>query len=238
MSQEQKPPPLLDDPSFQAELAALDRGLTGPAPPDHKTAPPPSEPKSARAAPVNPVPVESPASPAAIFPEATLAPEAQSRTASRFAGGEGRAGMPGWANDATPEAGGPRPLLTLFPPPLGQRERVHHSAASTRTERQVDERGPVTAEAPSPRIVRSRLALEADAAELARTRNQPKPASASYDESVAAAVADLELVPEQSDERWVVGIVGRAIILLALMLAGAAAAAWVFRAQVSQLLSR
>jgi hypothetical protein len=55
---------------------------------------------------------------------------------------------------------------------------------------------------------------------------------------VAAAVADLERVPEQSDERSIAGIVGRAFILLLLMLAGAAAAAWVFRAQVSQLLNR
>jgi hypothetical protein len=207
LSQEQKPPPFLDDPRFQAELAALDRGLTGPVPPNDKTTPPLSEPKSARGAPIKPVPVESPAS-GAIFPESTLAPEA------------------------------PRPLLTLFPPPLGQRERVHHSAGSGRAERRVEERGPVTAGAPPPRIVRSRLALEADAAELARTRDQPASAIASYEESVAAAVADLELVPERSDEGGIVGIIGRAIILLALMLAGAAAAAWVFWAQVSQLLSR
>jgi hypothetical protein len=88
--------------------------------------------------------------------------------------------------------------------------------------------------------------LQVDAAELAPTRGKPlaptrEPpvsASASYDESVAAAVADLELVPEGSDEGPSLGIVGRAIILLALMLAGAAAAAWVFWAQVSQLLSR
>jgi hypothetical protein len=146
--------------------------------------------------------------------------------------------MPGWADAATPESGEPRPLLTLFPPPLGQRQRVDHSAGSGRTERQVEDAGPVTAGTPPPRIVRSRLALEADAAELARTRDQPTPASASYDESVAAAVADLELTPERSDEGQIVGLVGRAIILLALMLAGAAAAAWVFRAQVSQLLSR
>jgi hypothetical protein len=86
--------------------------------------------------------------------------------------------------------------------------------------------------------VRSRLALEADAAETARTHDRPTPASGSYDESVAAAVADLELMPERSDEGPVVGIIGRAIILLALMLAGAAAAAWVYWAQVSQLLSR
>jgi hypothetical protein len=82
------------------------------------------------------------------------------------------------------------------------------------------------------------LAPQAEAPELPPTREQPSPASVSYDESVAAAVADLELDPQQSDERWIVGMVGRAIILLALMLAGAAAAAWVFRAQVSQLLNR
>jgi hypothetical protein len=146
--------------------------------------------------------------------------------------------MPEWTDAATPAASGPRPLLTLFPPPFGQRERVHHSAGSGHTEREVEERGPVTAGAPPPRIVRSRLALEVDAVEQARTRVQPKSASASYDESVAAAVADLEQLPERSDEGRVVGIVGRAIILLALMLAGAAAAAWVYWAQVSQLLSR
>ena len=231
MSHEQKPPPFLDDPRFQAELAALDRGLTGPVPPDDQT----FEPKSARAAPVNPVPVESPATPGTIFPESTLAPEAQSPPASRLARGEA---LPEWTDAATPAASGPRPLLTLFPPPFGQRERAHHSAGSGRTEQEVEERGPVTAGAPPPRIVRSRLALEADAVEQARTRVQPKSASASYDESVAAAVADLEQVPERSDEGRVVGIVGRAIILLALMLAGAAAAAWVYWAQVSQLLSR
>jgi hypothetical protein len=146
--------------------------------------------------------------------------------------------MPEWTDATTPAASGPRPLLTLFPPPFGQRERTHHSAGSGRTEREVAERGPVTAGAPPPRIVRSRLALEADAVEQARTRVQPKSASASYDESVAAAVADLEQVAERSDEGRVVGIVGRAIILLALMLAGAAAAAWVYWAKVSQLLSR
>ena len=237
MSQDQKPPSFLDDPGFQAELAALDRGLRGPGPPDDKTAPPPSEQQSARAAPGDPIPVESPATPAAIFPESTLARDAQSPPASRFARGEARAGMPGWADAATPEVAGPRPLLTLFPPPLGQRERVHHPAGSGRSEQQIEERGPVTAGTPPPRIVRSRLALEADAAELARTRDQPTPPSA-YEESVAAAVADLELMPERSDEGRVVGIVGRAIILLALMLAGAAAAAWVYWAQVSQLLSR
>jgi len=68
--------------------------------------------------------------------------------------------------------------------------------------------------------------------------------SVSYDESVAAAVADLELQPESLDDRSdgsigrPISLFGRVILLLALMLAGAAAAAWVFRAQVSQLLNR
>jgi len=233
LSQEQKPPLFLDDPGFQAELAALDRGLTSPVLSDDQTVPPPpAEPKSAHAAPVNSVPVESPATPAAIFPESTLTPEAQSPPASRFARREARAGMPEWADAATPAADGSRPLLTLFPPPFGQRDRARQSAGSGRTEH-VDDRGPVTAGAPPPRIVRSRLALEADAAELARTRDQPMSASVKYAESVAAAVAELEAV-ERPDGGRVVSL----ITLLALMLAGAAAAAWVYWAQVSQLLSR
>lgn len=72
----------------------------------------------------------------------------------------------------------------------------------------------------------------------ALTRGQQVSASVIDDELVAAAAADLELVPLRSDARWIARMAVRAIVLLALMLAGAAAAAWVFRAQVSQFLSR
>jgi hypothetical protein len=81
--------------------------------------------------------------------------------------------------------------------------------------------------------------LDADAAELRPTREQPTSASASYDESVAAAVADLEEpVPQRSDEPRSLGKVERVIILFVLMLMGAAAAAWVYWTQVSRLLGR
>jgi hypothetical protein len=148
--------------------------------------------------------------------------------------------MPDWAEGATPAAaGGSRPLLSLFPPAFGQRERVHPSARSGRAEQPVEGRSPVAAGAPPPRIVRSRLALEADAAELRPTREQATSSKASYDESVAAAVADLEEpVPERSDDPQSLGKVERAIILFVLMLLGAAAAAWVYWTQVSQLLGR
>ena len=239
MSQDPKPPLFLDDPKLQAELEALDRGLTDPALPDDRALPRPPEPRPARVAPVSPAPAESPATPSGIFPESTLAPEAGSPSGSRPAKGGARAGMPQWADAPTPAAtGDSRPLLSLFPPAFGQRERARPSGASGRAEQPVEGRGP-TAGAPPPRIVRSRLALRADAAERPPTREEPMSASASYDESVAAAVADLEeLVPEPSAARRTLGKVERAMILFALMLMGAAAAAWVYWTQVSQLLGR
>ena len=239
MSQDQKPPRFLDDPGFQAEIAALDRGLSSPVPPADGTPSSLPGPKSPRVAPGNPAPVESPSTPTPIFPDSTLAPEGDSPPASRLARGAAPAGIPKWADAAaTPAAGGERPLLDLFPPPFGQRERAHPSASSGRPERPVEREGPAIVGAPPPQIVRSRLALEADASELPPTREQPVSASVSYDESVAAVVANLELEPQPSDDRSIVRIVGWAIVLLVLMLVGAAAAALVFQAQVLQLLSR
>jgi hypothetical protein len=165
-----------------------------------------------------------------IFPESTLAPEGQPPP-SRFTRGAARSATPAWHDTTTPlgaaDAAAPRPLLDLFPPPFG------HDRAQ----------GPATAGAPPPRIVRNRLSLKPEAAGQPPIDEQPMSDSVSYDESVAAAVADLERQPESSDERSVgdstspIVLVGRVILLLALMLAGAAAAAWVFRAQVSQLLN-
>jgi hypothetical protein len=227
LSQNPKSPSsFLDDPSFQAGLKALDRGLTGPVPADDLAPPAPSppgapaEPKSATARPIRTL-AQPPAISGAIFPESTLAPEGASPPSSRFARGAARIAQPEW-HDTTKHATEPRPLLTLFPPPFGY-DRAQ---------------GPATVGAPPPQIVRSRLAVPADAAELPPPSEQPISGSASYVRSVAAAVADLERVPEQSGERSIAGFVGRAFILLLLMLAGAAAAAWVFRAQVSQLLNR
>jgi hypothetical protein len=163
--------------------------------------------------------------PPPIFPESTLAPEGAPR--SRFAGAA-RTATPQWHDTTTPANAAPRPLLDLFPPPFG------HDRAQ----------GPATVGAPPPLIVRNRLSLKPDGAGQPPTDEQPMSDSVSYDESVAAAVADLELQPESSDDRSdqsigrPISLFGRVVLLLALMLAGAAAAAWVFRAQVSQLLNR
>lgn len=72
----------------------------------------------------------------------------------------------------------------------------------------------------------------------ALTRGQQVSASVIDDELVAAAAADLELVPLRSDARRVARMAMMALAFIALMLAGAGAAAWVFRAQLSQLLWR
>jgi general secretion pathway protein A len=71
----------------------------------------------------------------------------------------------------------------------------------------------------------------------ALTRGQQTSVGIIDDELVAAAVADLEIVPRRSKVRWIGDLAVRAIVLFALMLAGAAAA-WVFRNEVSQLLGR
>lgn len=62
-------------------------------------------------------------------------------------------------------------------------------------------------------------------------------ASVIDDEVVAAAAADLELVPLRSGARRIARMVVMSIVFVALVLAGAAAAAWVFLAQISQLLN-
>ena len=170
-------------------------------------------------------PEDAPAPP--IFPESTLAPEGQPPP-SRFARGAARTATPEWHDTATPATAGPRPLLNLFPPPYG------HDRAQ----------GPATVGAPPPLIVRNRLPPKGDAAGQPPADEQAMSESVSYDESVAAAVADLESEPQPPNDRSdqsigrPINVFGRVILLLALMLAGAAAAAWVFRAQVSQLLNR
>ncbi|MDO8793110.1 MAG: AAA family ATPase [Vicinamibacterales bacterium] len=145
MSQNQKPPSFLDDPSCQAKFSELDRGLGDPDPMDDAALPPP---KSARVVPANRVQAESPAPPASIFPESALAPGPASPPLSRFARAAARAAAQESADAATPASDDPRPLLDLFPPPPG-RDRA---------------RGPAIAGAPPPRIVRSRFALQADSA--------------------------------------------------------------------------
>ena len=72
----------------------------------------------------------------------------------------------------------------------------------------------------------------------ALTRGQQMSASVIGDELVAAAADDLELVPLRSGARRVARTAVKTIVLLGLTLAGAAAAAWLFRAEISQLLSR
>ena len=162
-----------------------------------------------------------------IFPESTLAPEG-APPPSPFARGASRSAKPQWHDTATPGTAGPRPLLNLFPPPFG------HDRAQ----------GPATVGAPPPLIMRNRVPLKPDAAgqpHVDEPSMSDSVSDASYDESVAAAVADLEREPDQAEERsgqWSLSLMGRVILVLGLMLAGAAAAAWVFRAQVSQLLNR
>jgi type II secretory pathway predicted ATPase ExeA len=72
----------------------------------------------------------------------------------------------------------------------------------------------------------------------ALTRGQQISAALIDDELVAAAAADLELVPLRSDALWIARTAVRAVVLFGLTLAGAAAAAWVFWPQFSKLLSR
>jgi type II secretory pathway predicted ATPase ExeA len=132
LSQDPKPPSFLDDPVLQAELSALDRGLSEPDPKD----------------------LESEATPAPAFPGPVRAPGPAAPSLSRFAQDPVRAATPAWPAAATPASDSPRPLLELFPPPIG-RERA-------RPEPQVQGRAPATLGAPPPRIVRSRFALPAD----------------------------------------------------------------------------
>ena len=72
----------------------------------------------------------------------------------------------------------------------------------------------------------------------ALTRGYETSASVIDDQLIAGAAANLELVPLRSGARRVARIAAMALGFIALMLAGAGAAAWVFRAQLSQLLSR
>jgi general secretion pathway protein A len=72
----------------------------------------------------------------------------------------------------------------------------------------------------------------------ALTLGQQHSAGVIDEELVAAAAADRDLAPRRSRARWLAVIAVRAVVLLALMLAGAAAAAWVYRAQVWQILGR
>ena len=162
LSQDQKPPHFPDDPGFEAGIEELDQGLGGPAPVNEEALPPP---KSVPVAPIRRIPAEPLATSGEIFPESTLAPKTPAPPPSRIARGANPAAIPEWADGATPAAGSPRPLVTLFPPPFG-RDRTHPPASSVRPERQVEERGPVPPGAPPPRIVRKRFAQQADSAEL------------------------------------------------------------------------
>ena len=63
-------------------------------------------------------------------------------------------------------------------------------------------------------------------------------ASVIDEQLIAAAAADLELLPIRSDPRRIARLAFAALLFIALMLIGAGAAAWVFRAQLSQLLTR
>lgn len=143
MSQDQKPPSFLDDPSFQAKVSELERGLGGPTSTPDEALPGPS---AARIPPVDRAPGESPALPPSIFPEATLAPGPASPPLSRFGRAAAQHTAMGSPGAAAPGSDGPRPLLDLFPLPLG-REGA---------------RGPAMPGAPPPRIVGSRLARQAD----------------------------------------------------------------------------
>jgi type II secretory pathway predicted ATPase ExeA len=72
----------------------------------------------------------------------------------------------------------------------------------------------------------------------ALTHGYEASASVIDDQFIAAAAADLELVPLRSDTRRFARMAMMAFFFLALMMLGAGAAAWVFRAQLSQLLAR
>ena len=61
-------------------------------------------------------------------------------------------------------------------------------------------------------------------------------ASVIDDQLVAGAAANLELGPLSSDVHQVARVAAMALAFIALMLLGAGAASWVFRAQLSQLL--
>ena len=74
--------------------------------------------------------------------------------------------------------------------------------------------------------------------DAALTRGYETSASVIDDQLIAAAAATLELVPLRSSARRVARMAAIALAFIALMLVGAGAAAWVFRAQLSQLLSR
>ena len=70
----------------------------------------------------------------------------------------------------------------------------------------------------------------------ALTRGYKAFASVIDDQLIAAAAVDLELVPLRSGARRIVRMAVMALVFLALMLVGAGAAAWVFRADLSRLL--
>jgi hypothetical protein len=72
----------------------------------------------------------------------------------------------------------------------------------------------------------------------ALTRGFEMSASVIDDRLIAGAAANLELLPLRSDTRRFARMAAMAVGFIALMLVGAGAAAWVFRAQLSQLLAR
>jgi type II secretory pathway predicted ATPase ExeA len=72
----------------------------------------------------------------------------------------------------------------------------------------------------------------------ALTRGFEMSASVIDDRLIAGAAANLELLPLRSDTRQFARMAAMTVGFIALMLVGAGAAAWVFRAQLSQLLAR
>jgi general secretion pathway protein A len=74
--------------------------------------------------------------------------------------------------------------------------------------------------------------------DAALSRGHELSASVIDEKLIAAAAASLELLPLHAERRQVAGIAAMAAAFLALMLLGAAAAAWFFRARLDQLLFR
>jgi hypothetical protein len=123
----------------------------------------------------------------------------------------------------------PHPLLDLFPPPpIRDRERAP---------------GPARSGAPPPSVARPRSEPAAEAPEAqpgfrkapSAAREVPLPDGPLH--AVGETTADLDPVSVQSDARSRARTAVTVLVLTASLLAGAGAAAWVFRSDVSRVLA-
>jgi hypothetical protein len=139
----------------------------------------------------------------------------------------------------------PHPLLDLFPPsPIRDRERAPGPAITDALPpriarpRQEPPAPPVFREVPpvsdqEPLAFREASSRSGDAASSAR---EVAPPHALFS-SVTGTAADLELASVEADARSPVRAAIAVLVLMASLLAGAGAAAWVFRADVSRVLA-